>query len=120
MCAEQGIALRSHKEQNSYSDTERTMQRGNSLAIINAFATLDAVLVEHLEKGAKNTKIVSWQIQSDIIECLSEFIRSKIKDEITDYYVVIADAVTDRLSHKEILLLCLRYVRFCCCFKEME
>ena len=41
------------------------------------------------------------------------FIWSKIKDEIPDYLVIIADKVTDRFSNIEILLLCLRYVRFC-------
>ena len=119
MCAEQGIALRGHRGKD-YSngagnnfDTERTMQRDNFLAIINAFATLDAVLMEHLEKGAKNAKTVSWQIQNDIIECLSEFVRSTIKDEIPDHYEIIADKVTGRFSNKEILLLCLRCVRFC-------
>ena len=40
--------------------------------------------MEHLEKDAKNTKMVSWQMQNEIIECLSEFVRSKIKDEIPD------------------------------------
>ena len=88
------------------------MQRDNFLAIINGFATLDAVLMKHLEKGAKNAKMVSWQIQIGIIECLSEFVWSKIKDEIPDYYSIMADEVTDRLSYKEILLLCLRDVNF--------
>ena len=43
------------------------MQRGNFLANINAFMTLDAVLMEHLEKGAKKANIVSWQVQNDIM-----------------------------------------------------
>ena len=66
MCAEQGIALRGHREQDSSndagknSDTERTMQRGNFLSIINVFATLEAELMEHLEKEAKNAKSTSW------------------------------------------------------------
>ena len=89
MCAEQEIALRGHREQYSSnfagknSNTERTMQRGNVLAIINAFATLDTVIMEHLKKCAENAKILSWQIEMTI-ECLSEFVRSKIKDEIPD------------------------------------
>ena len=68
--------------------------------------------MEHLEKGAKNATMVSWQIQNDIIECLSEFVRSKIKDEIPEYYAIIADEGTDRFSNKDILLFCLRYIRF--------
>ena len=56
MCADQGIALRGLREQVSSNDEEKapdtksTMQRGNLLIIINAFATLDTVLMEHLEK----------------------------------------------------------------------
>ena len=71
MCAEQEIALRGHREQYSSnfagknSNTERTMQRGNVLAIINAFATLDTVIMEHLKKCAENAKILSWQIEND-------------------------------------------------------
>ena len=69
--------------------------------------------MEHLEKVAKNVKTVLYQIQNDIIECLFEFLRSKIRNEIPDYYVIIADKITDRFSNKYILLLCLRYVIFC-------
>ena len=38
--------------------TERAMQRFNFIAIMNAFATLDAALMGHLEKSAKNAKMV--------------------------------------------------------------
>ena len=53
------IALRGHREQDSSndagknSDTKSAMQKGNFLAIINAFATVDDVLIEHLERDAK-------------------------------------------------------------------
>ena len=88
MCAEQGIALKGYREQDSSngtgknSDTEITIQREKHL-------------------GAKNAKMVSWQIQNDIIECLSEFVRSKIKVEIPDYYAIIANEVPDRLSNNK-------------------
>ena len=52
--------------------------------------------------------MVSWQTKNDITECLSEFVRSKINDDIPDYYAIIVDEVTDGFSNKEILLLCLR------------
>ena len=118
LCAEQEIALRGHRGQDSSndvrkkSDTERTMQRNNFFAITNAFAILDVVLMEYLENSAQNAKTVSWQIQNHIAECLSEFLRSKKKNEILDYHAIIADEITDRFSNKEILLLYLRYVRF--------
>ena len=50
---------------------------------------------------------------NDIIECLSEFVRPKMENEISNCYAIIADKVNDRFSNKEILLLCLRYVRLC-------
>ena len=59
MCAEQGITLRGHGEQESSndvgktSDTERTIQRGDFLPIVNVFAILDTVLMKDLVKGAK-------------------------------------------------------------------
>ena len=68
LCAEQGKALRGHREEDFSNDpgknsnTERAIQRGNFLVIINAFVTLDAVLMEHLKKGTKNAKLVSRQI----------------------------------------------------------
>ena len=40
-----------------------------------AFTTLDAVLMENLEKDAINDKMVSWRIQNAIIECLYEFVQ---------------------------------------------
>ena len=46
----------------------------------------------------KNAKMASWQIQNDIIECLSEFARSKIKDGFPDYYAIITDEVTDEVT----------------------
>ena len=104
LCAEQGVALRGYIKQDSSNDVGM---------IINVFAALDAVLMEHIEKGVKNAKMVSWQIQNDITECLSEFVRPKLKDEIPDYYAIISDEVTDRFSNKDILVLCLLYVKFC-------
>lgn len=59
MCAEQGIILRGHRKQDSSndvektSDTERTIQRGDFLPIINVFERLDTVLMKDLVKGAK-------------------------------------------------------------------
>ena len=82
------------------------MNKRNLIAITNSFAKFD--LKDHLENGAKNAKMTSWKIQNDIIACLVEFIRKKIKEDISEYYAIIAEEVTDRFSNKEILLLCLR------------
>ena len=57
-------------------------------------------------------KKTSWKIQNDIIACLAEFIRKRIKDDISEYYALIAEEVTDQFSNKKILPLCLCYVTF--------
>ena len=77
LCAEQWITLKGHREQDS--------SNAAFLAFANAWVTLGAVLMKYLEKGGKNAKMISWQIQNYITECLSEFVRSKRKDEIPDY-----------------------------------
>ena len=43
--------------------------------------------------------MVSWQIQIDIIECLSEFVWFKLKDKVPHYYAIMADEVIDRSSY---------------------
>ena len=49
---------------------------------------------------------------NDIIACLAEFIRKRIKVEMSEYHAIITDEVTDQFSNKEILLLCSRYLTF--------
>ena len=102
LCSEQGIAFRGHREQSNYSESyhKKRVNRGSFIAIINTFTKLDLIWKDHLENGAKNAKITSWKIQNDVIACLAEFIRRRIKDDISAYYAIIADEVTDRFSNK--------------------
>ena len=86
---------------------------------MTAFAKLDPILKEHLENEAKNAKMTSWKIQNDIIACLAEFIRQRIKEDISKHYAIIADVYTDQFSYKEILLLCLRYATYRNCLPTM-
>ena len=59
-------------------------------------------------------KFLSWNIQNDIINCLADFVRDRIKDHTSEstYYATIADEVTEKYSNKEVLLICLRYLRY--------
>ena len=100
------------KTDEKYERNIHSFHQNNYPSFIIVCRAGNTVLMEHLEKDTKNAKMVLWQIQNDIIECLSEFLRSKIKYEIPDYYAIIADEITDRFSNKDILLLYLRYVRF--------
>ena len=85
-------------------------QRGNFDSVLNSFAMLDPTFRIHLKHESKNSKIISWKIQNEVIECLATFVCSNIKAEMSVYFAVTADKVTDRFSNSEVLLLCLRYV----------
>ena len=50
------------------------MNRGNFIALIEAFAARDPILKDHLECGPKNAKYTSKTIQNDIIDCIKQYI----------------------------------------------
>ena len=52
---------------------------------------LNPIWKNHLENEVKNEKMTSLKIQNDIIACLLEFIRKRIKKYISEYYTRIAD-----------------------------
>ena len=52
------------------------------------------------------------KIQNEVIKCLATFVCSDIKAEMSNYFAVIADKVTDQFSNLEVLLLCLHYATF--------
>ena len=56
--------------------------------------------------------MILWKIQNEVIKSLTTFVRSNIKAEISDYFVVVADKVTHQFSKSEVLLLSLCYVIF--------
>ena len=56
--------------------------------------------------------MTSWKIQNNIIACIAELIKKRIKEDLLEYYAINADKVTDQFSNKEILLLCLRHVTY--------
>ena len=114
---EQGLALqgcRDHGKPASYDDdgSLKKVHRGNFLAIINTFAKLDTILKNHMEQGSPNAKMLSWNILKDVVSCLEESVRDRLKGDISEstYYKLIADEVTEKYSNKDLLLICLRYL----------
>ena len=89
------------------------MLRGNFPTIINVFATLDAALMEHLEKDAKTPRWYQGKFKITYLNVYLIFFRSIIKDKIPDYYAIISDEVTDRFYNKKTLTFCLGCVKFC-------
>ena len=103
-------------EVNEHNDDDDDIpsNRGNFLDILDAFAKIDPILKEHLSNSKRNAKMTTWMVQNDIISCIAQFIRNRIKEIIAreNYYAFIADGVTDRYANKEVLLVCLRYVNY--------
>ena len=108
ICARQGIALRTHRD----NLVDPFVRDGNFIVILKEFANMDDTLKNHLENGPKNAKMCSAKIHNEIIACTAKFVRMNIKGSVekTKYFSIIVDEVTDRCFNKEILLLCLRYL----------
>ena len=103
MCAEQGLALRWHRDHGKSAsdgddDNMKKVHQGNSLEIINTFAKFDTILKDHIKQGSRNAKMLSWSIENYIISCLTEFVRDHIKENISEltYYVITGDGVNER------------------------
>ena len=112
LCAQQGLALRGHREVESKNNEDS--RDGNFQAILKSFAEINPLLKDHLQHGAKNSQMKSWKIQNEIINCKADCVRKKIIKQIQHFrhYTIIADEVKDRYSNKEILLLCIRCLNF--------
>ena len=82
-------------------------RRGNFYVVLPSFPMLDPKFRNHLKHGSKNSKMISQKIQNKAFqnECLATFVRSNIQAEMSDYFAVITDEVTDQLSDSEVLLL---------------
>ena len=103
LCAQQGLALRGHREVES-EDNEDS-KNDNFWAILKSFAEIDPLLNDRLQHGPKNGQIKSWKIQNEIINCMADCVRKEIIKEIQDFknYTIIAAEVTDRYPNKKIL-----------------
>ena len=98
LCAQQGLALRGHREVES-EDNEDSKD-GNFQAILKSFAEFDPLLKDHLQHGPKNSQMKSWKIQNEIINCKVDCVRKEIIKQIQDFkhYTIIADGVTSRIG----------------------
>ena len=73
LCAQQGLALRGHREVES-EDNEDSRD-GNFQAILKSFAEIDILLKDHLQHGPKNSQMKSWKIQNEMINCMADCMR---------------------------------------------
>ena len=100
-CSKQEIPFWGHWEPANNNETldGKRINKGNFLAIINAFGKLDPILRNHLENVPKKQKSHAGKFKM-------------IGGRCSECYALIANKVTDRFSNKEIWLLCLCFVTF--------
>ena len=96
LCSVQVLSLRGHRDYGKFDvtrekGTDEKARRGNFHAVINSFGMLDLIFRNHLKHGDKNSKMIWWRIQNEVIECLATFFHSNIKAEMYDYFTIIAD-----------------------------
>lgn len=98
--------MKSHRD-----NSEKYISRdGNLITIMKGFANIASVFDKLLESGQKNTKMIRWKIQNEVILCIAKVVRREIRNilENVKYYALIADEVTHHYANKEILPLWLR------------
>ena len=109
-CGKQSISLREHRD----DSTCDVINKGKFLAIVQfRIDSGDTVLKEFLEKErAKNSTYISNTSQNDLLECMGEYVLSKILSDVkaSKFFGLEADEGTD-LSGWEQLGVVLRYVK---------
>ena len=61
----------------------KKVHQKNLLVIVNKFAQFDTIIKDQWIYNY-NAKMLSWDIQNDIISCLAEFVEDGIKEHISE------------------------------------
>ena len=108
-CGKQCIALRGHRD-DCTADVQGN--RGNFLALIDyAIRSGNTALGTHLKVAARNAIYTSKTTQNQLIECIGEYIRDKILQDIkaAKWFTILCDEVVD-VAGKEQLSIVVRFV----------
>ena len=116
VCGRQGISLRGHRDDGSnMTSSDDVCNKGNFKALVKLCAESgDHTLQQHLATCARNATYVSKTSQNQLLDCMKEFIQSKIVSNVKNQavgalYGIMADEVTD-VGNWEQLGILLRYV----------
>ena len=112
LCGRHGIAIRSHRDDNTSATTSLHMGNFKELLKFRVDAD-DKLLQEHLSSCANNASYTSKTAQGELLYCIKTFIQKIIVDEVKSqaigpYFGVQCDEVTDS-SNWEQLGIVLRY-----------
>ena len=104
-CAQQEIPLRGDDE------SIDSLNRGNFLELFSLLSHYNPNIKERLDRLPENAKMLSPDIQNDLLEASKQEMLQRIKQEVhaAQYYSILADEVKD-VSKKELLGVSLRYL----------
>ena len=113
LCGKQNIALRGHRDDSKYLNSENDSNTGNFQALLDfRIDSGDKILEQHFRSAPKNATYRSKTVQNELIDVIASIIREQIVKDIRDsggMYSISADEVRD-ISNKEQLAVCLRFV----------
>ena len=110
--AQQGIALRGHRDDSTSTDEEH---QGKFRALIDfRVDSGDRALKEHLDSCRRDATYISKTTQNDLLQCMGNYIQSQIIAQVKNgcFYGIMADEVTD-VSAFEQVGVALWYVQNC-------
>lgn len=107
-CAQQGIALRGHRE-TDLNDPSTNIGNFRSLVVLQS--RHNAVVKQRLEESPQNATWIGHNMQNLMISLLSDCVLAKIKAEVKEacYFTIIADEAKD-CSKLEQMSIVLQYV----------
>ncbi|KAI6646225.1 Zinc finger MYM-type protein 1-like [Oopsacas minuta] len=104
-CVKQDIPLRGDDE------SDQSLNKGNFLEILELLGKYDSNVTKRIESLPGNAKMLSPDIQNDLLTSLASVLLDYVKSEveIASCYAILADEVKDA-SKKELLGASLRYI----------
>ena len=91
-CAQQGIALRGHRE-----SMEDSVNPGNFRSLVSLMSRHNDVLRKHLDEVLRNASWLGHHIQDELIQIMADTVLSSITAELQEasFYTIIADETKD-------------------------
>jgi hypothetical protein len=92
------LALRRHDE------TEHSENPGIFLGLVDPVSSIDSAVKEHIESSSV-VKGTSKTVQNELLECMLEVCREKIKEELneTKFVALMADETSDVSEHLQMV-----------------
>jgi hypothetical protein len=93
------LALRGHDE------TENSENPGIFIGLVDLVSSIDSAVKEHIQSSSV-IKGTSKTVQNELLECMLEVCREKIKEELNEaqFVALMADETTDVSEHFQVVI----------------